>query len=116
MSKVLLAQKTKNLIQAKADELGVPVSFVKLKNILINGDKRGCSGFVMNEDTASCVYLTTESSVYGPLSGKILYRYAATPTDYSSTGIANGNNRYCLPSELADQVLHLLTSGKTIQK
>ena len=53
-----------------------------LKNISVNGDKRGCSGFIARGD--AIVYVNTEV-----LGGGYLYRTAAHMKDYSG-----GVNRY----------------------
>lgn len=55
---------------------------VALKNISVNGDKRGCSGFIARGD--AIVYVNTEV-----LGGGYLYRTAAHMKDYSG-----GVNRY----------------------
>jgi hypothetical protein len=55
---------------------------VALKNISINGDKRGCSGFIQRGD--AIVYVNTEV-----LGGGYLYRTAAHMKDYTG-----GVNRY----------------------
>lgn len=49
-----------------------------LKNITINGSKRGCSGFIVNKDNNSIIYLTTE--VCNNLG--FMYRYADSIKDY----------------------------------
>lgn len=45
--------KVKNLFK------GLPFD-VKLKNILHDGQKRGCSGFITNKETGKVCYLSTE--------------------------------------------------------
>lgn len=62
-----------------------------LKNISVNGDKRGCSGFIQRDD--AIVYVNTEV-----LGGGYLYRTAAHMKDYSG-----GVNRYArdLPTLVA---------------
>lgn len=55
---------------------------VALKNISVNGDKRGCSGFIAHG--GAIVYVNTEV-----LGGGYLYRTAAHMKDYSG-----GVNRY----------------------
>lgn len=55
---------------------------VALKNISVNGNKRGCSGFIKRGD--AIVYVNTEV-----LGGGYLYRTAAHMKDYSG-----GVNRY----------------------
>lgn len=62
-----------------------------LKNISVNGDKRGCSGFIQRGD--AIVYVNTEV-----LGGGYLYRTAAHLKDYTG-----GVNRYArdLPTLVA---------------
>ena len=55
---------------------------VNLKNIAINGNKRGCSGFVSHNDKV--VYINTETLCNG-----YLYRIAQHTKDYTG-----GINRY----------------------
>jgi hypothetical protein len=55
---------------------------VSLKNISVNGDKRGCSGFIERE--GAIVYVNTEV-----LGGGYLYRTAKHLKDYSG-----GVNQY----------------------
>jgi len=67
MSQLILSQKLKNKFSGNE-------SFY-LKNIIINGDKRGCSGFIMLGDKA--VYVNTEV-----LGGGYLYRKAKDNKDF----------------------------------
>lgn len=71
-----------------------------LKNISVNSDKRGCSGFISLGD--SIVYVNTEV-----LGGGYMYRTAAHLKDYTG-----GVNRYArdLPSLVAG-VNQLLNRG-----
>jgi hypothetical protein len=71
---LLLATKLKNQF--------TPAHQVHLKNISVNGDKRGCSGFIQRGDVI--VYVNTEV-----LGGGYLYRTAAHLKDYTG-----GVNRY----------------------
>jgi hypothetical protein len=71
---LLLATKLKNQF--------TPAHQVHLKNISVNGDKRGCSGFIQRGD--AIVYVNTEV-----LGGGYLYRTAAHLKDYTG-----GVNRY----------------------
>jgi hypothetical protein len=71
---LLLATKLKNQF--------TPAHQVHLKNIRVNGDKRGCSGFIQRG--GAIVYVNTEV-----LGGGYLYRTAAHLKDYSG-----GVNRY----------------------
>lgn len=77
---MILKQKLTNAIRKAGD--GRCYEF-KLCNIEVNGRKTGCSGFITNPKNAACVYVDTEGSCYGPLSGKIMYRYAYDTYDYS---------------------------------
>lgn len=105
----LLSIKTKNLIEKAAKSSVPPVNVVvTAKNTSVNGQKRGCYGFVKNLDTGSCVYFDTESSCYGPLVDKVLYRYAKNEKDYSSTGLANAYNHFCVQNELGENIISLL--------
>ncbi len=54
----------------------------QLKNIIVNGDKRGCSGFIALDN--SIVYVNTESMSMG-----YLYRTAKSFRDFSG-----GTNRF----------------------
>jgi hypothetical protein len=71
---LLLATKLKNQFPS--------THTVALKNIAVNGDKRGCSGFIQRGD--AIVYVNTEV-----LGGGYLYRTAAHMKDYTG-----GVNRY----------------------
>ena len=67
MSQLILSQKLKNRFSGN--------QVFHLKNIIINGDKRGCSGFIaLNKNT---VYVNTEV-----LGGGYLYRKAKDNKDY----------------------------------
>lgn len=52
-----------------------------LNNISINGNKRGCSGFIKNSINNKIVYVNTETSPL--LQNKLLIRYAKSLTDYT---------------------------------
>jgi hypothetical protein len=71
---LLLATKLKNQF--------TPAHQVHLKNISVNGNRRGCSGFIQHG--GAIVYVNTEV-----LGGGYLYRTAAHLKDYSG-----GVNRY----------------------
>jgi hypothetical protein len=71
---LILSTKLKNRFSADHN--------VTLKNIAVNGDKRGCSGFIQRGD--AIVYVNTEV-----LGGGYLYRTAAHIKDY-----CGGVNRY----------------------
>lgn len=71
---LILATKLKNRFTG--------VHQVQLKNIAVNGDKRGCSGFISRD--GAIVYVNTEV-----LGGGYLYRTAQHLKDYTG-----GVNRY----------------------
>ena len=71
---LILSTKLKNRFSAAHN--------VALKNIRVNDDKRGCSGFIQRGD--AIVYVNTEV-----LGGGYLYRTAAHMKDYTG-----GVNRY----------------------
>lgn len=75
MEKPILMTKVKNAIMKKRNN----VSFA-LRNININGDKRGCSGFIVNDINQTVVYINTE-----PCGGalKYMYRYADNTKDFT---------------------------------
>lgn len=80
-----------------------PALEVHLKNIRVNGDPRGCSGFIVNPANGKIVYVNTEGSVYGPLLGKIMYRTAEHLKDYTG-----GRNRWATDANIVSDVLELL--------
>ena len=99
---VILSVKLKNALVKKAELRNMDIT-VTLKNISINGDKRGCSGFIVNNENGSIVYVNTEKSVYGGIS-PYLYRYANSTSDY--TGY---HNRYAKTlDELVNSIIELL--------
>lgn len=108
---MLLKTKLKNLLLAEATKQEIELEFY-LKNISINGVNKGCSGHVVNKNTGSCVYLTTEESAYGPLQGKAMYRLAKDTKDFSSNGLKNGNNRWVRMGDIAIAVARLLATEK----
>lgn len=79
---IILSTKLRNAINACAN--GMDLTFT-LKNISINGAKRGCSGFIRNNANGSVVYVTTEKPCLSNL--HFMYRYADSEKDY--TGYRN---------------------------
>lgn len=73
---MLLMTKLKNAIKSQ-----LPNAEFFLKNININGVKRGCSGFIKYDDVI--VYVNTETTLVSGL----MYRYAKNLKDY--TGCKN---------------------------
>lgn len=96
---MLLATKLKNEIHNRNCML-----VCSFKNISVNGQKRGCSGFVVNPDTQKCVYVNTESICYGPLSNQSMWRYAKNTHDYTGE-----QNHWCSPADLAATVVEAVT-------
>ncbi len=81
----------------------------KLRNVVVNGQKRGCSGFVSNPENGKTVYVNTESSCYQPLSGKALVRYAKSDTDYSGS-----HNEFVPVERTAEAICKMLASEKSL--
>ena len=112
---MLLKAKLVNQLKLEAEKQGMKIE-IFLKNISVNGAKRGCSGHVVNKTTGSCAYLNTEGSCYSPLAGKAMYRLARDVKDYSSTSLRNGNNRWTEQENLASSVILLLKTEKGEEK
>lgn len=64
-----------------------------LTTIVINGQKRGCSGFIESNETHKLAYITTEpffeGGLYGDERKTLMYRTARNLRDYSG-----GNNNW----------------------
>lgn len=98
---LILSTKLKNAINQHAN--GMDLTFT-LKNISINGSKRGCSGFIRNNANGSVIYVTTEKPYRCDL--HYMYRYADNEKDY--TGY---HNRWASTLEqLADAICTCLHS------
>lgn len=98
MGKPILSVKLKNMMTAAAPNMDL---YFYLKNISINGDKRGCSGFIKNRENNSVVYVSTE--VISLTSG-FLYRYADDTNDYHGY-----HNRYAKTTdELCQSIKKML--------
>lgn len=54
-----------------------------LHNVRVNGEARGCSGFIKNTLNGKIIYVSTEGSNYGPLADKVMYRTAESLNDYT---------------------------------
>ncbi len=52
-----------------------------LRTVIVNGCKRGCSGFIKNLENGAVVYVNTERPVYSGLKN-YMYRYADDIHDY----------------------------------
>jgi hypothetical protein len=77
---LILSTKLKNTINAHAN--GMDLTFT-LKNISINGSKRGCSGFIRNNANGSVVYVNTERTFAPFKEIPYMYRYADNEKDYT---------------------------------
>lgn len=98
---LILSTKLKNAINAHAK--GMDLTFT-IKNISINGSKRGCSGFIRNNANNSVVYVTTEEIRLCNL--HYMYRYANHEKDYRGY-----HNRWAdTLDELATNICRLLHS------
>lgn len=107
---MLLGTKLKNIIIKVLTDKDMDLEF-HLKNILINGEKRGCSGFVVNKKNGLIVYVNTEKSVLSSLKN-YMYRYADSLKDF--TGY---RNRWCnTPDELANNICALLCNPAEKEK
>ena len=90
------SRKLKNLFK------GLPFD-VEVKNININGQKRGCSGFITNNLTGKICYITTEpffdrksgSGLFGNSNFAIMMRTAESTKDYEG-----GVNHWLHPSDI----------------
>ena len=71
MSPILMT-KVKNALA----KTGKDLEFV-LQNININGEKRGCSGFIVNKANNTVVYINTER-----VQNRLMYRYADNTKDF----------------------------------
>ena len=98
---LILSTKLKNAINAHSN--GMDLQFT-LKNISINGSKRGCDGFIRNNANNSVVYVTTEEPCLSSL--HYMYRYADNEKDYRGY-----RNRWAKTlDELATEICRLLHS------
>lgn len=100
------SRKVRNLFKGKPFE-------VKLKDININGQKRGCSGFITNTETGKVCYIDTElffnggsgSGLYGDKKRAIMMRTAENIKDY------RGGVNHFLPPENIVKMAEELTGG-----
>lgn len=97
---VLLKQKLRNAVLRYGSEFDF-----ELKNILVNGQKRGCSGFITNLQNGVTVFVNTEKSVYQPLSNKVLVRYARDVKDF---GGSHSHNTYVNYADIAAYINTML--------
>lgn len=103
---LILSTKLKNAISTHAK--GMDLAFT-LKNISINGSKRGCSGFIRNNANGSVVYVNTEEPCLSNL--HYMYRYADNEKDYRGY-----HNRWANTlDELASAICTCLKSTPQVQ-
>lgn len=87
---VILSQLVKNRV-IKHSEFHKELEF-HLKNIVINGSKRGCSGFIRNPQNGVVVYINTDASSMTVQNASLYVRYAKDLKDYR--GCCNRVRRY----------------------
>lgn len=81
-----------------------PALETKLSNICINGQKRGCSGFITDPATGAIVYVHVEDNDYSRNAGANAYfRTAKSTRDYQG-----GRNHLTTKVELAYEAVQLL--------
>lgn len=78
MKELITSRKLRSRVKKLDDTL-----IINVKDISVNGVKRGCSGFITDSSSGNVVYINTEGSEYGPLTDKIMYRKARDIKDYS---------------------------------
>ena len=88
--------------------MGVENNFTfHLKNVSVNGQRRGCSGFIVENSTGKIVWVDTEPFFTGGLFGNsnqtLLYRFAKHIKDYSGLG-----NHWGRCENIADHISSLL--------
>lgn len=98
MYKVLLATTLKNRFKKYGN------FECNFKNIKINGENRGCDGFITNPVNNRVVYLTTEKPYYRSLCNQCIYRRVRYVGDYGK-----GHSNFCTEEELVDNVVRELT-------
>lgn len=97
MVEPILMTKVKNAIMKRRND----VSF-DLHNITVNHKKYGCSGFIINNNNQTTVYINTE-----PCLNQYMYRYADNTKDFSGY-----HNRWASSfEELIDAIDKLLDSS-----
>ena len=95
--KLLLATKLKNLINNAYPDNNY---IIEVKNIKLNGQSRGCSGFIKNPETGSVIFLTTEKTGCSWLKD-YMYRYESQKRGF-------GRNRWTSSQEELVRGIHRL--------
>ena len=99
MTKNLMATALKNRLLALD-----PALTVSLKNIRVNGNPMGCSGFVTNPATGKIVYVNTDHN-HGTQFDNAYYRTAAHTKDFRG-----GRNNFATYSDLPEAVVKMAHS------
>ena len=100
MRKPLLSVKIKNAF--RKTDIGERLE-IDLKNVIINHEKKGCSGFITYPGNNACVYINTDCQT---CTKHIMYRYAENENDFTG-----GTNRWCNTiDELVESVMGMLTT------
>lgn len=110
--RALLMTKAKNAIRRCAETRGVNVSFVGWYNDNINGQKVGCSGFVVNNATNKVVYVNTTDARCAYTT--FMFREARGTKDYGGAHSRNQWSSECTAESLADGVVTELTRPKRL--
>lgn len=96
---LILTTKLKNAINKRKSGMEF-----YLRQITVNGNKQGTSGFIRNPENNSIIYVNTEGIKWNGQNRQYLYRYADNLKDY-----AGYHNRWASSlDELADSVIDLL--------
>lgn len=104
--RVILTTKLKNAIIRHAN--GMNLKFT-IKNVIVNGEKRGCCGFIRNLDNNSVVYTTAEDSCAKWLT--YLYRRADDEKDFGSRRWRNQWTKQKDVDELAACICKMLAQS-----
>lgn len=95
----LLANKLHNRIKALDGTVEI-----SLRNVRVNGESLGCSGFIVDPKTNAHVYIDTDNN-HGT-NTKALYRRAKHAKDYTG-----GMNHFTSYDQVAEDALALLKKG-----
>lgn len=95
---------TSRKLKGRLRKLNPDLTF-DVKDIKINGQTRGCSGFVTNPKNGNIVYVNTEQSMYDPrtLKDRILYRRAKHGKDYTGE-----RNQWSNDKDIQRDIVNLL--------
>lgn len=106
--KPILCVKLKNMLKEHGD-----YAFA-ISNIIINGQKRGCSGYIYNPATGLILYVNTERSIASFLK-ETMVRYVdfqkENKKDFSKSKFTNGienRNVFCDRDELVPTIVKML--------